>query len=122
MNIIRKIFLGLLLALAAYYGHAQTNNNTINITKFTADEKDNKLSIQWSTDGKVTTNYFEVQQSEDGKEFKTVALVLGPDPGKSDNDYQFAQKVKKGSKKPMYFRLKHIDTGGNEQITKIIQL
>lgn len=120
MNIIRKIIIGLLLAIAAYNSQAQTNN--INITKFTANEKDNKLSIQWSTDGKVPTNYFEIQQSEDGTEFRTVALVLGPDPCSSEDDYKYSQKLKKGTKKATYFRVKHVDTNGNEQLTKIIQL
>jgi len=127
MNIIRKIIIGLLLAIAAYNSQAQTNNNqaqinnNINITKLTANEKDNKLSIKWSTDGKVATNYFEVQQSEDGTEFRTIALVLGPDPCSNEDDYKYSQKVKKGSK-AAYFRIKHVDTNWNEQLSKIIQL
>ena len=33
--------------------------------------------IDWATDNKVPTNYFEVERSSDGINFKTIALVFG---------------------------------------------
>ena len=100
-----------------------TNNNSfINITNFTAHEKGNKLFIDWATDGTVPTNYFEVQRSNDGKVFSTVAIVLGPDPQQAGDKYQYMEKVKNVISQPVYFRLKHISTNGEIQLTKIIQM
>ena len=57
---------------------AQKHN--INVTEFTVSAKQQKVIIDWKTDGATATNYFAVQKSTDGVNFKTVALVLGPDP------------------------------------------
>jgi len=124
MDTLKKLIYVSFLLLASYKSHAQVSNNntTINITNFTADEKANKLSINWSTDGTVPTNYFEVQKSDDGKTFKTIAMVLGPDPRKTGDSYEYAENVKNEIKKPVYFRVCHIGTNGDEQVTKIIQL
>ena len=46
----------------------------------------NKVSVNWSTDNATPTNYFEVEKSSDGKNFKTVAYILGADPSKTDCD------------------------------------
>lgn len=59
------------------------------ITKLIGYEKDGRLSIEWSTDGSIETNYREVQSTMDGKKFSTFALVLGADPGKSGKEYGF---------------------------------
>jgi hypothetical protein len=123
MNTLKNIFFAAILVLASYNSHAQTvKNNTINITNFTADEKANKLFIKWSTDGAIPTNYFEVQRSDDGSTFKTVALVLGPDPAQTGDSYEYAEKINDKTKKHIYFRLCHVNTNGTEQLTKIIEI
>lgn len=123
MNTFKKILYVSLLVLAANKSQAQVNkSNTINITKFTADEKENKLFVDWATDGSVPTNYFEVQKSDDGATFRTVAVVLGPDPGKTGDSYEYAEAVNNKAKKAIYFRLRHVSVNGDEQLTKIIQL
>jgi hypothetical protein len=97
--------------------------NTINITSFTVYAKEYRLSINWSTDGSVPTNVFEVQQSSDGQNFTTIALVLGPDPKQQGDRYTVSHliKDKKGSLK-YYFRLRHLSTEGIEQISDVVEL
>ena len=92
--------------------------NRVNVTDFTVSAKEQKVIIDWKTDGATTANYFAIQKSSDGVNFKTVALVLGPDPKqKSGNCYAcFDKYVAKAQKS--YYRLVHIDTEGNEQITE----
>ncbi|MGH2565055.1 MAG: hypothetical protein ACRDE5_11110, partial [Ginsengibacter sp.] len=64
--------------------------------------------IDWSTDNKVATNYFEIQRSVDGKNFNTIALVMGPDP-KQPNCDCYEGFDKPTTKKQQYFyRLKHV--------------
>ena len=58
------------------------NKSKINYTSFTVNSVKQRIMIDWSTDNKVETNYFEIQKSVDGVNFKTIAMVLGPDPKK----------------------------------------
>ena len=62
-----------------------------------------KVDINWSTDSMQPTNYFEVEKSSDGKNFITVAYVLGADPAKTDcNCYGCFDKInKKDNKYPI---------------------
>ena len=123
MNTLRKLIYASILLLASYNSHAQVAQAThVNITNFTAGKKENKVIIKWSTDGTVPTNYFEVQRSDDGNSFKTIALVLGPDPRQTGDNYEYAETMQTKTTKPVYFRLCHVNANGNEQITKMIQL
>lgn len=96
---------------------AQQHN--VNVTDFTVSAKEHKVIIDWKTDGAVATNYFAIQKSTDGINFKTVALVLGPDPKQKDSDsYGYFDKYVPAAAKHFYYRLVHVDTNGNEQITE----
>jgi hypothetical protein len=123
MNTLKKLIYASIFVLASYNSHAQVKeSNKVNITSFTVGKKANKLIINWSTDGTIPTNYFEVQRSDDGNIFKTIALVLGPDPKQTGDNYQFAETMKDNTIKPVYFRVCHVNASGEEQITKMIQL
>ena len=94
-------------------------NHTVNITEFTVSAKAQKVMIDWKTDGTTATNYFAIQKSTDGVNYKTMAIVMGPDPKQNNCDcYGCADKYVPGSKGHAYYRLIHIDNDGNEQITE----
>ncbi|HEY5368552.1 MAG TPA: hypothetical protein VIJ75_06110 [Hanamia sp.] len=91
----------------------------IHITDFNVSNDGNKVEINWATDRSEATNYFEVEKSNDGREFKTVAVVMGPDPSKTDCDcYGCVDKINTKTK-AFYYRLKHIDTNGTVEISGI---
>ena len=92
----------------------------ITITNFTVYEKDAKLIVEWTTDGAVATNYWQVQISDDGTTFSTIALVLGPDPHQQGDRYQYAEKIKTDRDATRYFRLRHVDANGNEQTSRVV--
>lgn len=98
------------------------NDNKINITSFNVYEKDNKIFINWATDGTASVNYWEVQRSTNGTEFSTIAMVLGPDPRQQGDNYQYMEKVKDSKVTVVYYRLCHIDTNGKEIFSEIKQL
>jgi len=103
-------------------GGAQAQNNNagkIRIDNFQVSEIQNKINIGWSTNSREATNYFEVQKSVDGKNFKTIAYVLGPDPAKPGCEC-FGCFDKKDSKmQTSYYRLKHLDFNGGVQFSEI---
>ena len=92
----------------------------VNITDFTISAKEQKVMIDWKTDGALATNYFEVQKSADGINFKTIALVLGPDPKQNAGDsYGFFDKNLAKNLKQSYYRLVHVDANGNQQLSAV---
>ena len=105
-----------LFALTAFPAQAQDNTN-IQITRFELKmEKAHKVNINWATDDKVETNYFEVERSTDGEVFKTVALVFGPDPVKEGDQYESFDKI---SGRKAYYRLKHVSLDGTLQYSSV---
>ena len=94
----------------------------INITNFQVAIQQNKVAIQWATDKASPTNYFEVERSNDGKNFKTVAYVLGADPTKTGCECFGCFDKITGKAKQSYYRLKHVNTNGNVQFSEVRML
>jgi len=107
----------MVFTIGAFSGNAQQKK--INITDFHVVKNQNNVHINWSTDKTVSTNYFEVEKSNDGKNFKTVAYVLGADPTKTDCDcYGCFDKINTNAKES-YYRLKHVDTNGSVEFSEV---
>ena len=98
---------------------AQIQPAKINIIDFNVVKTQDKVSINWSTDHTTPTNYFELEKSNDGKKFRTIAYILGADPSKKDCDcYGSFDKIT-SIKKEAYYRLKHIDKDGFVEFSEI---
>ena len=90
----------------------------INFTDFMVNYNQKRIVIDWGTDNKVPTNFFEIERSIDGINFKTIALVLGPDPKQTSCD-RYECFDKPGSKTKKYFyRLKHVSTDGEIELSE----
>lgn len=113
-------FIIALSLLPAFYLQAQTITNNINITKLIAYEKDNRFFIDWATDPGVEDGYWEVQQSTDGKRFSTLALVMGADPRKSGEQYEYKGKINMVNP-ACYYRVVHFNSQGTQQKSEIIK-
>lgn len=100
----------------------QVENERINITNFQVVKEQNKISIKWATNSESLTNYFEVEKSTDGKNFKTVAYVLGADPNQKDcGCFSCFDKIDTKSKESFY-RLKHVNENGIVQFSDVKML
>ncbi len=116
-NLLQVLLISTIVLISSTGLFAQ--NRTINVTNFKVSVKEQKVMIDWKTDGATATNYFAIQKSIDGINYKTVALVLGPDPKQKNGDcYGCSDKYITKIAKHSYYRLVHIDTDGNEQITE----
>lgn len=113
------IFFFSLLVSSLTKAQVQAGKAEIKFTKFTVSTEKKRVSIDWSTDNAAETNYFEIQKSVDGVNFKTIALVLGPDPKQLSGDCFgcFDKYIAKNAKRS-YYRLKHIDSNGVEQLSE----
>lgn len=108
--------------LLGYSSQAQNNNNEkITIKDFRVARQQDKIAVKWSTEGRPEANYFEVERSVDGKNFKAVAYVLGPDPTLEHDQFSFLEKTDDNAK-GYYYRLKHVNTDGIAQFSEIKKL
>ena len=74
-----------LISLPSRAQNQQEQEQNIKFANFTVSCTDKKkIFIDWSIKDSISTNYFEIQKSTDGINFKTIAFVLGPDPKRSD--------------------------------------
>lgn len=123
MKTIKNISSLLLIALfvtGTANAQVSPNGSKITITNFTVYEKNDQLFIDWQTDGLVEANYWQIQRSEDGKNFRTIALVLGPDPRQGTNRYQYKGKMRKRGESALSYRLSPVDRSEQQINTEII--
>jgi len=74
-------------------------------------ENDNLISLFWSTAIEVNNDYFEIEQSEDGKTFKYLAKVQGAGTSNLINDYSYKHKL--NIQGLSYYCIKQVDFDGN---------
>lgn len=107
----------------SFGSHAQeVQHQKISIINFQVVKNQNKVMIHWATNKMADTNYFTVEKSSDGKNFKTVAYVMGADPTQEECDcYGCFDKITAKSTKS-YYRLKHVDKEGVIEFSEVKML
>ena len=118
----RSGFLVCFVALSFGSRAQDVQNSKVNIINFQVVKNHNKVAIHWATDKSNDANYFTVEKSTDGKNFKTVAYVMGPDPSQTDCDcYGCFDKITSNAKSS-YYRLKHVSTDGKIEFSEVKML
>jgi hypothetical protein len=108
-----------LVGLSSRGQNQQLMENKLSFSKFLVSTDEKRVSISWSIKNSTPTNYFEIQKSTDRVHFKTIALVLGPDPKQLKGDsYGCFDKYDRKEVNHAYYRLKHIDINGTEQFSE----
>ena len=116
-------FIALILVQEASYSQEASAATKLNFKDFTVNVKENKINIKWSTDNTVQTNYFEVQKSTDGVNYKTIMLVMGADPMQTNCDcYGCFDKFVAKTSKHCYYRLLHVSADGTVQVSEVKKL
>ena len=77
---------------------------------FDAHELDDYIVLQWATASELNNDYFEIQRSGDGKNFKTIGVVEGNGTAYHTIHYNF--KDRSPLKGVNYYRLKQYDFDG----------
>jgi hypothetical protein len=84
---------------------------------FTVTRKINDVLIQWSTTEEVNANIYQVEKSEDGTNWNTVAYVAAVGSRSSVNNYSFIDK--NVTVKLAYYRIKEVDVDGKAMYTAV---
>lgn len=78
----------------------------------------NKVFLNWVVSENETADMFEVEKSEDGKNFSLAAIVFGTDNAK-DESYQFYEKAKF---KKIFYRIKLINKNKQTAYSTLIEV
>lgn len=85
---------------------------------FAATAERSQVKLEWQTASESTNQGFEVERSEDGRDFHYVGFVAGAGDSRQVNSYEFIDRdVVRG---PLYYyRLRQIDSDGSESYSTI---
>ncbi len=92
----------------------------VELINFSVKEKEDHVILNWSTAREINNDYFQIEHSVDGRDFKKVKQVEGM--GNSDiiNHYHFTDK--NPSNGVNYYRLKQVDYDGRFEYSKVVSV
>lgn len=92
----------------------------ITLEKFTATLQQSEVVAKWTVSAQVNNNYFELERSADGKQFKSIGKVSGCTNCPERMDYQFTDK------QPLtgvsFYRLKQTDLDARFTYSRIVRV
>jgi hypothetical protein len=91
----------------------------IKLLSFNGNLVNNKASLQWSVADNETGAYFEVQKSNDGKMFNTVAVVFVSRKNGTEN-YSFTDTKDLGSEG--FYKIKIVNNNGSTSQSRVVLL
>ncbi len=92
----------------------------ISLLDFSADCIENKPVVKWTTSSEINNNYFEVEQSTNGKDWKSLKRVVGAGNSNEVNTYSVVGDFLSNS--ISYYRLKSVDFDEKVHFLEVISL
>ncbi len=90
------------------------------VTSFSARLKNDKINLNWSTQGEKDISHFYVEKSYDGKIYKQVGVVFAFGNETETMNYPFTDKDASADKTGViYFRLSTIGNDGNAALLQV---
>lgn len=90
----------------------------ITLISFNAAQKDNAVHVTWATSSEVNNDYFTLESSIDGENFKTIRIIKGAGFSNEILNYSFLHE--KPIKGINYYRLKQSDFDGTFTYSDVI--
>ena len=78
------------------------------------------IALEWATASEKNNDRFEVQRSQDGRNFETVGTVKGNGSTSARHNYTFLDKAAKNGLN--YYRLRQVDFNGDNEFSKVISI
>jgi hypothetical protein len=92
----------------------------VELTFFDAKVINKEVLLSWQTASELNNEKFEIEVSEDGREFKKIAEVKGNETTLEQQDYSF--EVKNPQNGISYYRLKQVDFDGQFEYSEVLSL
>lgn len=87
------------------------------IVSFNAEKVDNAAVLTWSPSITPETNHFEIQRSDDGVNWKVVALMFPFEDGTVSHTYKYSDKL--ASDANVQYRIRQIDINKKENFSQV---
>jgi len=84
---------------------------------FTAARSKNEVLIQWTTTEEVNASHYEIERSNDGSNWNTIATVAAKGSAASINQYRYADV--NSASVTVYYRVKQVDVDGRSMFTAV---
>jgi len=97
-----------------------TNLLPITLSDFNVECKDNSPYISWTTSSELNNNYFEIEQSIDAIEWKTIYQAIGAGNSTTVKNYSYTGEY--SSNTDYFYRLKSVDFDGRHHYSQILFL
>ena len=94
----------------------------VELTSFTAQATTEGVLLKWSTASELNNHGFEVERSQDGTEFYTVAFIKGAGTTTEGKDYSYTDDVEYKGGEIFYYRLKQVDLDGRIEYSDIVEV
>jgi len=87
------------------------------LSRFIAREQGANVTLEWSTLSEVDSDYFSIENSGDGENFRSIGRSRGATNSRIEKTYNFTDKnVPHGQN---YYRIKHMDFNGTSSYSEI---
>lgn len=90
----------------------------VKLVSFSASLNNNQTELNWSTASETNNKGFEIERSNDGKNFTTIAFVQGAGNSNRLLSYSFIDD----NKATAYYRLKQIDFDGKFEYSNLVKV
>lgn len=91
----------------------------VELIEFTAEKKQNRIVLSWQTAMELNNQLFEVQKSEEGTSFYTIAEVAGAGTTNEVSRYSYTDIAVWPT---AYYRLKQIDYDGSYSFSNVLRI
>lgn len=93
----------------------------VTLARFTATAAKQDVLVSWATSTELNTSYFNVQRSDDGKDFSTVGVVKAAGNASTEQAYSFVDANALQTNVPIiYYRLQTNDKDGKQSYSAIV--
>lgn len=89
----------------------------VELVAFELELKQDKVNLLWTTASEINNDYFEIQKSQDGFVFQTIAHVNGNGNTTQSFDYAFKDQLEQSGN--YYYRLKQVDFDGTYAYSEV---
>jgi len=89
----------------------------VELISFDAHENENNVNLTWSTASETQNDFFQIEQSSDGKVFTTIGIVKGMGTTQNYSSYFFQDKNPRDGLN--YYRLKQVNFDGTFKYSRL---
>src|SRR5690242_2322972 len=107
----------LILIFSIFLAGASSAQTPGEIVSFNAEKINDAAVLTWSPSISPETNHFEIQRSEDGINWKVVALMFPYEDGSVAHTYKYSDKL--SSDANMQYRIRQIDIRKKERFSQV---